>query len=201
MGTFAVFYWAGVPSVLTLFITQLLYDATLLVAESWGCKMAFHKHLKLPPYRLTKRCGREVQVRSIHRSCPSSLEHCLPSATEEVYTGDSGGSALPFLESDTESHSFPEPTLHELQSKASIAGWKKLRKQMILTAVERSAMPVDQLCFLCGEIAVFRCQECGPLAYFCYKCLCAQHEKANFFHVPEKWEVRLVFLIHIFSYG
>ena len=165
------------------------YAASIIIRVG----MAFHKHLKLPPYRLTKRCGAETQKESIHRGCSSPHARGSP-----VEPGAMGGEELSssnvftdisFPEPDTDSQSFSEPTLHELQSKASIAGWNKLRKQMILTAVGASAMPFNQLCCICSEVAVFRCQECGPLAFFCYKCLCIQHERMHFFHVAEKWEV------------
>ena len=82
-----------------------------------------------------------------------------------------------------------EPTLHDLQSQASVAGWNKLRGQMLLTAVEFSAMPEGQICLICSEKATLRCQQCGPLVHYCHQCYLKQHERANFFHVPEKWEV------------
>ena len=130
--------------------------------------MPFHKHLKLPPYKITKRCGAEVEVRSIHRSCSSPRAQAQESPVELGVTEEicSAECLVPFRESDAEPHSFSEPTEHELQSKASVAGWNKLRKPLILTAIETSAMPVDQICLICGEIAVFCCQECGPLVYF-----------------------------------
>ena len=82
-----------------------------------------------------------------------------------------------------------EPTLHDLQSQAAVEGWNKLRGQMLLTAIEMSAMPEGQTCLCCSEKATLRCQKCGPLVHYCYQCYLKQHERANFFHVPEKWEV------------
>ena len=78
-----------------------------------------------------------------------------------------------------------EPTL---QSKASVKGWSKLRMGMLLSAVNTSAMPSNQLCLVCCEPATLRCQQCGPLIH---DCVSKQHEKVNFFHMPEKWEVKL----------
>ena len=86
-----------------------------------------------------------------------------------------------------------EPTLHELQSKAAVKGWSKLRMGMPLTAVETSAMPCNQNCLLCCEHTVFRCQQCGLLIYYCYNCYSKQ-QKANFLHVPEKCEVQVYLL-------
>ena len=85
-------------------------------------------------------------------------------------------------------HRQKKPMLHELQSKASVKGWSKLRMGMLLSAVNTSAMPSNQLCLVCCEPATLRCQQCGPLIHYCFS---KQHEKVNFFHVPEKWEVKL----------
>ena len=64
------------------------------------------------------------------------------------------------------SFSINEPTDHELYSQASAKGWDKLRKGILLAAVESSAMPINQVCLLCSELALLRCQECGPLVYY-----------------------------------
>ena len=72
-----------------------------------------------------------------------------------------------------------------------MAGWDKLRRQILLTAVEMGAMPEGQTCLVCPEKAIFRCQQCGLLVHYCYQCYQKQHERANFFHVPEKWEVSI----------
>ena len=92
--------------------------------------MAFHKHLKLPPYKLTKRCGAEVEVQSIHRSCSSPCVQAQESPVELGVTEEicSAECLVPFREYDAEPHSFSESTEHELQSKASVAGWNKLEK-------------------------------------------------------------------------
>ena len=164
--------------------------------------MAFHKHFKLPPYRLTQRCGAAVQVRSIHRGDSSQQDPSVERSfvTEEVCSEDSPSIVMDTLPCVDELSSCieelpplspDEPTLHELQSKASVKGWNNVRMGMLLTAVETSAMPSGQLCLLCCEPAVFRCQECGPLIHYCSKCFSTQDEKVNFFHTPEKWEVQL----------
>ena len=65
---------------------------------------------------------------------------------------------------------------------------------MLQNAVESSAMPVDQTCLLCSELAVFRCQECGSSIYYCYQCFSKQHEKVNIFYTAEKWKVILMYV-------
>ena len=57
-----------------------------------------------------------------------------------------------------------EPTLHDMQSQAAVEGWNKLRGQVLLTALQMSAMPEGQTCFCCSEKATLRCQKCGPLS-------------------------------------
>ena len=37
--------------------------------------------------------------------------------------------------------------------------------------------------------ATLRCEECGPLGYFCLECFDNAHRAVNRFHVAEKWEV------------
>ena len=166
--------------------------------------MAFHKHFKLPPYRLTQRCGAATKVHSIHRGGSAQYDNPVQSTSvkEEREACSQPSQCIPSfpcrddhefsLCNEQEPLSPPEePTLHELQSKASVKGWSRLRMGMLLSAVSTSAMPSNRLCLLCCEPGILRCQLCGPLIHYCYECFSKQHEKANFFHVPEKWEVNL----------
>ena len=151
--------------------------------------MAFHKHFKLPPFNLTRRSSAGVHVQDLHRGVSpqrnlSDEGRCLDESEDP--------SRSIVVEPGICTHSqeqFDEPTLHELQSKASVKGWDILRRRMLSAAIESSAMPIGQLCLLCPALAVLRCQECGPLVHYCCDCFCKQHEKANLFHVAEKWEV------------
>ena len=83
-----------------------------------------------------------------------------------------------------------EPSLHEIQSKASISAWQQLQEEMLTITTENSAMPVGQKCLSCDDQAFFRCVKCGPFSFYCFECFCRQHRTSNFFHVAEKWEVR-----------
>ena len=38
-------------------------------------------------------------------------------------------------------------------------------------------------------LASTRCQECGPLGYFCFGCFKESYSVVNLFHVAEKWEI------------
>lgn len=50
-------------------------------------------------------------------------------------------------------------------------------------------MPVDQQCVVCGDVALFRCQQCGPCRFYCLECFEVSHMHINLFHVAERWEV------------
>ena len=100
--------------------------------------MAFHKHFKLPPYKLTQRWGAATKVRSIHRGDSAQYDRPVQSTTvtEERETCSEPSQCIPSfpcrdghevsLCNEQEPLASPEePTLHELQSKASVKGWSK----------------------------------------------------------------------------
>ena len=158
--------------------------------------MAFHKHFKLPPFKLTHRSRAGVQVRDLHRSASGVPLPRNSSAERDSLAEDKSAPEFsqpqplePWFSSLDPCAHLDEPSHHELQSIASVKGWEKLRKGMLSAAVEGCAMPIGQVCILCSEQAVVRCQECGPLIHYCLSCFYKQHEKANFFHIAEKWEV------------
>ena len=152
--------------------------------------MSFYKHFKLPPFRLTQRCGSNVQMQSLHRNMPSQRRPTTDQSEDESCS--EGVSIEMPTAMVVDSTPLTEPTNHEVDSQASVRGWNNdynVRKRLLLAAVESNAMPLNQVCILCSELAVLRCQECGPLVHFCIKCFLKQHEKLNFFHIAEKWEV------------
>ena len=149
--------------------------------------MVYHKYVKLPPLRLTQRCGGGVKVRCVHRGRVSAGLHEGP-GLQAIEENEESDITQTFDESNVP-HVPDEPSEHQLDCQASVRGWEKLRMEMLSSAIESSAMPVDQTCFLCSNLAVFRCQACGPLVYYCFECFSKQHEKVNIFHVAEKWEV------------
>lgn len=82
-----------------------------------------------------------------------------------------------------------EPTGHELESRASIAGWDSVRRAIRTAVTEMAAMPLSQICLCCDTPASMRCKRCGPKGYYCQECFIRCHSEVNFFHVAEKWEV------------
>lgn len=151
--------------------------------------MAFHKHFKLSTLKLTQHSSTGVHVQDIHRGVSS--QQSLSEGQRGLEEQDDSSPAFP-VESNacTYSEQLDEPTLHELQSKASMKAWDKLRKGILCAATESSAMPIGQLCLQCSSPAVLRCQQCGPLVHYCIDCFKKHHERVNIFHVAEKWEVR-----------
>ena len=49
------------------------------------------------------------------------------------------------------------PTLHEVESRASAAGWQKIRKEIIDAVTENEVMPVRQVCS--KFLALFCCSK------------------------------------------
>ena len=82
-----------------------------------------------------------------------------------------------------------EPTGYELESRASVGGWERVRSGILTAVTEAAAMPVAQFCISCEKTASLLCQQCGPLGYFCPGCFDLGHHKVNILHVAEKWEV------------
>ena len=149
--------------------------------------MAYQKRYRLPPLKLTKRCGAAVDYQSIYHRNSRGKQSVPPQQQQDSVRDD----PLPdTVEYEDAGEDISTPTLHGLQSQASIEGWSKVRGQVLLTAAEMCAMPENQTCLCCSEKAILRCQKCGPLVYYCHQCFLNQHKKANFFHVPEKWEVK-----------
>ena len=103
-----------------------------------------YRRVSLPPLKLTRRPAiGEKSLEFIHADIPAEPA-CVPSETvdEEPITEDfSGDHVDPFLTSDDTS----EPTLHELESRASAAGWENIRKEIIDAVTENAAMPVGQV--------------------------------------------------------
>ena len=82
------------------------------------------------------------------------------------------------------------PGMYELSQKASVSAWDSIRRDILNTVTESSAMPSDQFCTDCGDaLANFRCKHCGPGIFFCVSCVQKRHKQSNVFHIPEQWKV------------
>ena len=83
-----------------------------------------------------------------------------------------------------------EPTCYEVESRACVVGWKRVRNKLLEVVTENAAMPLLSVCLCCKSEAVIRCKQCSPSAYYCSTCYEERHSITNIFHVGEKWEVR-----------
>ena len=149
-----------------------------------------YRRLSLPSLRITHRpvLG-EKSVHYSHQGLPNTLKK--QETNRSGYTDDESWETL---DGETESVIYPdseviESTSHELESKASAAGWAVLRSHMLSAVTEMAAMPLSQICLHCDQFAFYRCQQCGPLGFYCQDCFLQCHSSVNIFHVPEKWEV------------
>ena len=84
-----------------------------------------------------------------------------------------------------------ELTMHEIESKSSMAGWEAIRSSMLAVVTESQGVPAGQKCVLCGEnYALIKCRQCGPQSYFCQSCMGSVHSRITFLHATEQWTVR-----------
>ena len=155
-------------------------------------RMSYSK-FNLPVLKLTHRPTTAPKtVTFVHRSSSSHLD-----SVPVDYSGLDSGPELGTLdhkgcfleESSSSGLESCEPTEHELSCKSSVAGWEGIRLKLRTSVTEGAAMPLGQKCIMCEETACYRCQQCGPLGYFCSSCFMKLHSRINIFHVPEQWEV------------
>ena len=152
--------------------------------------MAFYSRAKLPPLKLSVRNASATCRTMLFRGSTGIGEPSSENVAEDkVKENDQEEEADLIL--DGLSDEVCEPTHHELHCKASVKGWAEHRKKLLSVLTESAAMPLGQLCALCPNNALYRCQECGPLIFYCQECFCSQHKSANYFHTAEKWEVNV----------
>lgn len=162
--------------------------------------MMAYSRFTLPPLRLTKTPTTGLKTFSSLQRGVSSEQlpnreereldqaNLVPESSHDSYDSD------PFEDPD---NSFiyasgcdtNEPTEHELGRKSMVSEWQKIRNSILETVTEVAAMPPGQICLNCEKIATLRCQQCGPMGFFCQECFQVYHRYINFFHIPERWEV------------
>ena len=144
-----------------------------------------YRRFSLPALGLTQRpTYGERAYRVIQRGMFSDVNDDGGSGSREVSTPVVSGFRESYV--GTEMPAQDLPTAYELESKASVAGWAEVRDGL-RAVTETSAMPVGTLCMRCKSTALFRCQRCGPLGFFCMECFKEYHSVINLFHVAEKW--------------
>ena len=151
--------------------------------------MAWNMKLSLPKFKVT-----QIGDTKSHRNIPRGRKGTtglnpspFPSdtAVDELNTPE-----FSLEESlSNESEAGHSVSLHAIKQKASVAAWDQVRVILQRTAIESSALPIDQGCILCTDPATHRCTQCGAWAYYCSNCYSQAHSVTNFFHVGEVWEV------------
>ena len=155
----------------------------------------------LPQLKLTRRPAFSKPIReNLHqgaRDIQPSLDLChsggvtsseFPSDVDTSSVLESPVSAN--LESGPCSDNDNELTMHEIESKSSMAGWEAIRSSLLVAVTESKGMPIGQMCVLCGENdSLMKCQQCGPQSYFCQNCI-SIHSRITLLHGVELWTVR-----------
>ena len=140
-----------------------------------------HRSFILPPLKLTRRsaCGTPIRenlhqgVRVVHPTLDQGLfggvtssEHS--SAVAASLASSVSASVSVGLESGACGDN--ELTMHEIESKSSMAGWEAIRSSMLAVDTESQGMPAGQKCELCGEnYALIKCWQCGHLSHIFVK--------------------------------
>ena len=177
--------------------------------------MASRKKMKLPPLKVKQRStsGKTVQ-RVIPRGILGPVGDRVDTNLGTVEgprsaVGDRVDTNLGTVEGprsgihwDSDEHSIPadslpEPSLHKITQESAIAGWNKVRPDLLRVVIETSAVPSAQLCCLCTNEATYRCLSCSPTDFFCGNCFNKIHEKKFFFHTGEVWEVRSMWYLFL----
>ena len=73
--------------------------------------------------------------------------------------------------SSDSSHSVTEKeTSYELEKKALVTGWEKIRPELLNVVWETSAKSIYQTCICCTSVASLKCKQRGPLGFYCNGC-------------------------------
>lgn len=154
-----------------------------------------YRQITLPVLRVTRRStsgSKSLEV--LHRG--SGKEEYQENADSQLSTTSTPAMPLdnnPDFQLRSLSQELNEPTVHELERKANVAGWEKVRKEILNIGVGMEAMPYQQQCNICQKCsATIRCRRCGPFGYYCQSCFKDQHSKVNMFHIGETWEVNII---------
>ena len=147
------------------------------------------KRVCLPALKVTRRPAHSKKSVSYFRRKASGLAIVRKSERQSGHGGLVETSSLEDCQFSPSSAS-QEPTGHEIDSKAVITGWEKIRHKIRTAVTESAALPILQACLLCEASATMRCKQCGPKGYYCLECFLTSHSSVNIFHVAEIWKVR-----------
>ena len=138
-------------------------------SRAHNCKMAWRMKVKLPTLKVTQRsCSGPTVYRNIPKGRSTASTSLVqdtsgPEAEEsecQYETSDDLFSSEPMLSetalgcSDVTGQNV---SLHAVKEQASASAWAQIRSLLRTAAVECSAMPTNQSCIMCLEVALYRC--------------------------------------------
>lgn len=150
--------------------------------------MSWHMKLKLPSFKLTRRCGDSAVEQNVSRGIASQTSVQESPVAGSEYEEDGAFGVNDISESE-DFQAVPEPSLHAIKQKSTVLAWEGVRAALRTAAVQCSAMPIGQECILCSELAEYRCLECAAWAFYCSECFGNVHSKVGIFHTGEIWQV------------
>ena len=84
---------------------------------------------------------------------------------------------------------------HHLRRVKEYNSWEVMREALLQARIEEEAFSGEANCVECqGNLAVCRCQDCGPRQLFCLDCAKKLHATRNYFHCLEIFQVNSHFL-------
>ena len=151
------------------------------------------RRLSLPSLKLTRRPAfGKTSVEFLQREV-GLTDSTIPEVASKLDPDHCESASTWTVNQDTTKFDLVEPTDHELESRASVAGWKCVRQKMLGIVTEMAAMPLSQVCLHCEALASIRCRQCGTKGFYCQECFLRYHSEVNVFHMAEKWEVSVLY--------
>ena len=160
------------------------------------------KRVSLPALKVTKRPAHGKKAVTYFKRKVGKLEKSFfkDLRKERASCSDGDASCLEdYMQASTHT-TVNEPTCHELESRALIAGWENIRHTIRAAISEAAALPLFQICLLCESPATMRCAQCGPKGYYCQECFLSSHASVNIFHAAEIWKVGSFIVVLITVY-
>ena len=101
---------------------------------------------------------------------------------EKTNVLEEGKTKTNVLEEETnDNQEFVNTSYHNAQ-KQLFENWKEILPKLFNIMVENNALPKNQKCFKCENLANYRCLDCGPNIYFCSYCEELFYHNINIFH-------------------
>ena len=139
--------------------------------------------------------------RTITRRVPLKVNHyssnsVVSSSGESVHEANSLSLTTeePTIGYDTDGSA--QLSRHHLRRVKEYSSWEVMREALLQARIEHEAFSGEADCVECqANLAVCRCQDCGPRQLFCLDCAKQLHETRNYFHCLEIFKVNRSFFV------